>query len=237
MIKDTIKHSIEEYILLKIGSEKWKKGTIIPSETSLSNKFNCSRITVRSSLKTFVSLGVLMPIKGIGYKVMGVKGKLFNSISSIYETNRNKTTDFEIEKTEKVITYIKSLIQNSWGIESAKKVKVFEKLFFNDDELVVAQVSIINNEITWGINDDDLQKSLTKSLYKNGIIPNRINQKIIFDNCIFLAKYFKELGYEENQALIEFSEISNEDDWIEFSIRVIAKNKVNFQKSSVVMIK
>ncbi len=235
MKQNTIKHKIEKYVMLKIVTEEWKKGQTTPSETSLSKKFECSRLTVRNSLQTFVSMGIIKPIKGVGYKIIGTSGKLFNSISSMYDITTTTTEKINEIEMNLMLAYVATTIQNKWGITEAENAKYFKKLFYKEDELQVAQVSFLNKNSIWGISDEKLENSLTKALALNGVIPNRIEQKVFFSDFKYLSKYFEELGYESDMALIEISEIGNDEGWIEFSIRIIKKDKVNFTKSQMII--
>ncbi len=235
MEKNTIKHKIEKYVMFKIVAEEWKKGETTPSETSLAKKFECSRLTVRNSLQTFVSMGILKPIKGVGYKIVGASGKLFNSISSMYNITSTKTEKVNNFDMNLMLASAEGMIQNKWGITDAESAKCFKKLFYKENELQVAQVSFLNKNAIWGIDDERLKNSLTKALALNGVIPNRIDQRILFANFPYLSQYYEKLGYSKELALIEVSEIGNEEGWIEFSIRIIKREKVDFQKSQMII--
>ncbi len=232
----TIKQSIKKYVLLKINSEQWSLGYIIPSETALSLKFNCSRITIRSSLQTFVSAGILHPIKGIGYEVISRPEMFFDSITHIYNIDKTKIEEIDKESFGEILDWFQENVSSEFIGNNIEVGKYWKKYFYTQGKLRVAQVSIINQNICWGIDDSKMHKSLTKALSSNGITPTRVDRKVFFSSCPFLSKYFKELGFPHESALLEISRLSNEEGWIEISVRVISKDLINIKNTQAIIV-
>ena len=66
---------IEKYLLNKIESGEYKKGSKLPSERELGEKFGISRMTARNALSELVKSGVAVRKGTAGTLVTGIKKK------------------------------------------------------------------------------------------------------------------------------------------------------------------
>lgn len=66
---NSVKRYITNYLILKILTGDYSLNKKIPSENSLAEKFNCSRLTARSALLVLNNASVLVAIRGSGYIV------------------------------------------------------------------------------------------------------------------------------------------------------------------------
>lgn len=64
--REKITESINSYFVDKINSKTWKVGSLIPSETTLTNELGVSRASLRVSIQQFVALGLMQSFQGKG---------------------------------------------------------------------------------------------------------------------------------------------------------------------------
>ncbi len=236
-MENTIKSNIEKFVLAKINNEEWKIGETIPSESSLADILNCSRTTIRNALQTFVSLGMLKSIQGVGYEVTKTNQGNFSSISKIYNAKETRVTPITIEEYIKKIK--KWLLKNVDSIfhnhQNEDELIILKKQFLKNKELKVAQVSIINKGVVWGVTKERIYNSLTSVLSDNKVEIESINKKLFFKDFEILKDDFVKLGYTKESALIEVSETLGKNEWIEICIRIIHKDLVNIESSTKIV--
>ena len=81
MMKEPIYIKIEKYLKELIDSEKIKPGELLPSENQLSDKFDVTRMTVRSAFNNLVKEGYITRKRGIGSIVLG--NRISDNISAV----------------------------------------------------------------------------------------------------------------------------------------------------------
>ena len=111
---ESSKKHISEYIILKILTEDYKLSEVVSSENRLAIKFNCSRLTSRSSLMSLSNIGVLDSFKGMGYLVSSRALDIIFLAKSL----KNKATSSSYEKIEKlnILSPVIKLTQNECEI-------------------------------------------------------------------------------------------------------------------------
>lgn len=80
-MREPIYKNIENYVMNLIESGELKEGDLIPSEKQLTERFNVTRMTVRSALNNLVSGGYITRRRGIGSIVIG--NNIYDNISTI----------------------------------------------------------------------------------------------------------------------------------------------------------
>ena len=80
-MKEPIYKNIENYVMNLIESGELKEGDLIPSEKQLTEKFNVTRMTVRSALNNLVNGGYITRRRGVGSIVIG--NNIYDNISTI----------------------------------------------------------------------------------------------------------------------------------------------------------
>ncbi|SDM38063.1 GntR family transcriptional regulator [Romboutsia lituseburensis] len=80
-MKEPIYKNIENYVMNLIESGELKEGDLIPSEKQLTERFNVTRMTVRSALNNLVNGGYITRRRGVGSIVIG--NNIYDNISTI----------------------------------------------------------------------------------------------------------------------------------------------------------
>ncbi|MCP4336688.1 MAG: GntR family transcriptional regulator [Mycoplasma sp.] len=211
----TNKLYIQRYILLKIFTGEWEKGNYIPSETFFSKKFDCSRLTARSAMISFVPMGLLKPKKGKGYIICGnAKKILFSTIISEIEFDDTKTYFFTKEETKKFFDDFKISLDH-------KESLLIKKTYIKENSTIAAKISILNKNLVIYRNKEILEDSITKTIIYNGIIPDKIINKTTFNNSDILKKEIQELGYKNKKPLIVMRELFSNNKLVELSFELI----------------
>ncbi|WP_412031906.1 winged helix-turn-helix domain-containing protein [Malacoplasma muris] len=100
----SIKRYIISYISLKILKGEFPVNEKLPSENAFARKFNCSRLTARSSLVALESAGILKPVRGSGYYVSD------NSVIIImlpkFIQNNSKTQRTKVINTQEAVVQL-----------------------------------------------------------------------------------------------------------------------------------
>lgn len=94
---------IEKYLKELIDSGEIKQGELLPSENKLCEKFNVTRMTVRSAYNNLVKEGYITRKRGIGSIVLA--NRISDNISNIQSYTKEM-----INKGYSVITKLISLI-------------------------------------------------------------------------------------------------------------------------------
>lgn len=101
----SIKRYIVSYISLKILKGEFPVNKKLPSENAFARKFNCSRLTARSSLVALESAGILKPIRGSGYYVTDHSIIIVMLPKFIQNKSKNQKTKV-VNSTENVVQLV-----------------------------------------------------------------------------------------------------------------------------------
>ncbi len=228
----TNKLIIQRYILMKLVSEEWKEGAYIPSESLIAKKFRCSRLTARSAMIPFVSIGVLISQKGKGYKIVDkAKNVLFFSIIDDIEFDEYKTRFLGEKETQEYTHWGKRHLDLTRDLSNSK---IIEKFFYKDKKKIGARISVINKSIIHTWDEDQLAESVRKTIALNGIIPEKIHKRLFYTDGKLLKTYFKDLGYED-KVLVFISELTVGDAWVEISIESISVGLLDIRATKTVI--
>ncbi|MGL4616620.1 MAG: hypothetical protein ACRCUM_00115 [Mycoplasmoidaceae bacterium] len=120
------KKYISEYIVLKILRGEYKLNELVSSENRLAIKFNCSRLTSRSSLMCLSNISILNSFKGMGYIVSSRALDIIFLAKSL----KNKAVSSSYEKIQKlnILSPIIQLSKNECEIFLLKNMDALNNL-------------------------------------------------------------------------------------------------------------
>lgn len=171
---------LKKIILNKIQNGEFKEECPIPSERSLSEMMQISRMTVRQALNQLVYEGVLFREHGRGTFVSKVKFEQRNimSFSEIVKQNgmeaSTRILSFEIREAEELISTYLHLIKNE-KVYNLKRLRLANKKPIGIEEVFIPQKYCPGLE----------KKDLTTSLY--GIMKNKYDYYIHFVDYVIEA--------------------------------------------------
>ena len=224
----TIKESIKKYVTLKITSGDYNVYDKVDSENKLATKFGCSRQTARSALSELAQEFILVPKQGVGYIVnSSVNTNILKSFGST-----NNVTKTKLIKLETIPEEIEKLLDIKKPYKH--RFNMFWKEFYENSELICAQITIINIEKLWKIDERGLEKSVTRELIKSGAPITRSSFRVRFMNLGVFKNYAARLGWTNDPLIIEILSTSN-NFWVEKTLRIESKNHIdiNFTKNSL----
>lgn len=197
--KLTSKQYIFKYVIFKILFEKYPINSFLPSESKMADYFNTTNLTIRSAYNNLISLEIIKPIKGKGYKVIKEPISFFWPLYDLVSTLTNKINS--IDNNMEVIFYDKEkiIIESIWNIDF-ESYKLCEddsmlgwiKVFFREteDEIVFSKnidIELINNTLFYIENlvftkkdNEDKFMSIKTKISKENLQIKNINKKYIF---------------------------------------------------------
>ena len=116
---------IEKYLKDLIDSGEIKQGELLPSENKLCEKFNVTRMTVRSAFNNLVKEGYISRKRGIGSIV------LVNRISDNIGTVESYTKEM-VNKGYSIITKLISLIKDKLNLDLGENVWEVKRVRYAD---------------------------------------------------------------------------------------------------------
>lgn len=227
----SIKRFIQRYILLKISNGDWESSKKIPSESSLAIRFSCSRLTVRNILQNFVYNGLLNVIKGKGYFVTAHGSKnIFLPTTEEFNTHHSTTNYLAIEKLTFKDKWIEEL-KYEFKTLDFNKTQAYEKIYFNEkNEKIVYEISILNKNEVLLQDETKISNELVKYLIWQGIMLSLLTSTLIFESDEKYKDIARELGWENDYPLI-ISVLTTNTNWIEISLKIVAKNIFRFRRN------
>lgn len=183
------KKYISEYIVLKILRGEYKLNDVVSSENRLAIKFNCSRLTSRSSLMSLSNISILNSFKGMGYIVSSRALDIIFLAKSL----KNKATSSSYEKIEKlsILNSIINLTKNECEIFLIKNKDALNNLismsFIVIDKVILKKYYQNNYKF-------DIENPIERIIDSAFIPASSVNNYI----SIELEEYgdcLKELGY------------------------------------------
>lgn len=168
---------ISDSLKNKIESGEFEVGSSIPSETSLTEQYKVSRMTIRQAITTLVEEGYLYKKRGIGtfvadYKLRHDAYKLKGFTEEILELNKkpnNKVIKFEVKISN-------AKIAEKLEINAGESVYLVERLRCVDEECVIFERSYMPVKLFPNLTDDNLKGSKYK--YVEAVRKERIKESI-----------------------------------------------------------
>lgn len=162
-----------------IVSNQWKRESKIPSERSLAQEFNVSRMTARQAVSSLVEEGLLERRRGAGTFVASekVREKL-SGIPSFTET---------IEKlgkqpSSKLVSYYTKRASESEAekldLSQDETVLVMERIRYTDNEPICFEVATLPLKIISEFSKEQLTQHLYRTLSDSGFEAARAEQTI-----------------------------------------------------------
>lgn len=162
-----------------IVSNQWKRESKIPSERSLAQEFNVSRMTARQAVSSLVEEGLLERRRGAGTFVASekVREKL-SGIPSFTET---------IEKlgkqpSSKLVSYYTKRASESEAekldLSQDETVLVMERIRYTDNEPICFEVATLPLKIISEFSKEQLTQHLYRTLSDSGFEVARAEQTI-----------------------------------------------------------
>ncbi|MCC5896196.1 MAG: GntR family transcriptional regulator [Alkalibacterium sp.] len=162
-----------------IVSNEWKSGSKIPSERTLADEFNVSRMTARQAVSSLVEEGLLERKRGSGTFVSAekVREKL-SGIPSFTETIERLGK----RPSSKLVSYYTKRASESEAekleINQDQTVLVMERIRYADDEPICFEVATLPMTIISEFSKEQLTQHLYRTLSDNGFEVERAEQTI-----------------------------------------------------------
>lgn len=182
------KKYISEYICLKILNGEYKTGDLIYSENKLAIKFNCSRLTARSSLSLLVNAGILTSYKGKGYIVSENALNVIFYAKKLYDLGNNHKfgeadnetlSAFKLNKDHYALYYVRT---------------------YSNDKLISISYIAINKKIlnNYFEHDYDFQENPIMKIIEMGFVASGLQTSFEIINDSFLnTEDINLLGYNK----------------------------------------
>lgn len=243
-------YQIQLDILKNIEKGVWGKGSFIPSERELANKYKVSRVTVRHALANLSVEGILEKMKGKGILVSDRDGKqrMLNRLIGFYQ--------YLEEKGYKIISKIisnseilpDSFIRSVLDLKEDEKVYKIERLrIVNDKPLYYSIIYVSKDMYPDLLNNDLIHLSFYNILRdKYGIEIFRAKRSLYARPAPrSIAKLmdisegdpmqvYENITYMKNDKPIEYSINYGRSDNFSFEIEVTSKEIVNLGNSAKV---
>lgn len=224
-----------EEIKLKIKNGTFKKGDKIPSERSLCDMYNLSRITVRSAIDELVKQGFLVKVQGKGTFILSKS--INQNLSNVYSFSnemkkQEKITSTKIIKKEVLIPNINILY--NLGLNKNDKVIYIERIRNEKNNVLMIEKTYFPFEnFKFLLEYDFSKKGLYKTLEEDFNI--NINRAIETFKACELTEYEMELLKPKNnktfgllvkrtsycdEKIICYSTIVSKGDSFEFTVQL-----------------
>lgn len=161
---------IEKYLKELIDSGQIKQGELLPSENKLCEKFNVTRMTVRSAFNNLVKEGYITRKRGIGSIV------LVNRISDNIGT---------------IGSYTKDMVSKGYNITT----KLISLTLIQADNLIKDKLNLELGENVWEVKRVRYAEGCPVS-YMITYMPVKMFPNLNSSDCSSLYKYIEEKGYK-----------------------------------------
>ncbi|WEV44822.1 GntR family transcriptional regulator [Streptococcaceae bacterium ESL0687] len=199
---------IHDEIKKEIENESWELGARIPSERTLSERFNVSRMTLRQAVTALVDEGILERRAGSGTYV---------SSKRVREKMRGTTSFTEIiqkqGKTPKsiVLAYTKTLA-NEIELEKLKlkpgsQIIRMERIRYADSLPICYEVASIPYLLIADFDKQDITNHFFRTLENNGFEIGKSEQVISAKNAS--SKIADHLQIKRGQAILSLTQTSH----------------------------
>ena len=161
----------------RILNGEYKEGDVLPSEMSLMNEFNVSRITVRQAMDKLLNAKLISRKRGKGTIVL----KHENTVATSFQSSFHGIEEKNNLKDRRVISlsYNKIPIDGAYFFDISSKQKVLKlvRQTYIDNQVVACYETYINPIVPL-TDQDDLTGSLYTTLAKAGYPITRVVEKI-----------------------------------------------------------
>lgn len=173
-MKEPIYIKIEKYLKQLIDSGQIKPGELLPSENQLTEKFNVTRMTVRSAFNNLVKEGYITRKRGVGSIVLG--NRISDNIGTV-ESYTNEMSSKGYEITTKLVGF---------GIVEA-------------DHYIKDKLSLELGENVWEVKRVRYAEGEAVS-YMITYMPVKMFPNLKRDKCNSLYNYINECGFKISTA-------------------------------------
>ncbi|MFV0394777.1 MAG: GntR family transcriptional regulator [Coprobacillaceae bacterium] len=183
----------------RITTGKYKVGEVLPSEMSIMEEFEVSRITVRQAMDKLIVAGYISRKRGKGTIVL----KKDNTVGTSFQSSFNGIQEKNNDKDRRVISleYTKPTIDVAYffGISSNTPVLLLTRQTFVDKKPITHYETYLNPIV--GVDDTtDFSQSMYDVLKEAGYQITRVKEKITA--ATMTAKEKKLFGINKNEAVM-----------------------------------
>ena len=233
-----IASDIKEYLI----NQGYKINEKIPSENTLSQMYNVSRVTLRQALSELEKDGIIKKIKGYGSILCGNPHPIFQTLQL---PGFNKTY-YEGDESTNIVIFTPKIIE----LKQVNPIPQINKALNIDEEEPLCYIKRIfyNKKISVGINNSWLALKKVPNIIEEGLInnrlsltlstrynynPNKINNTI--ESSILTPSEMTELDIKFTTPCLIISSISYLDGNkpLEYSKTIWLGDKIKFQTVSL----
>ncbi|MGX4601036.1 GntR family transcriptional regulator [Faecalimicrobium sp. JNUCC 81] len=162
-MKEPMYKNIENYVMNLIESGQLQEGDLIPSEKQLTEKFNVTRMTVRSALNNLVNGGYIARRRGIGSIVLG--NNIYDNISTISGFTREmESKGYKVSNIVLDLNIVQAdeTLKKKLNLEENDNVWEIKRVRIADDERVSYMVTYMPVKLFPNLSKERCNGSLYK---------------------------------------------------------------------------
>ncbi|WP_349407679.1 GntR family transcriptional regulator [Pseudalkalibacillus sp. SCS-8] len=153
---------VEQYMLNKIKTGEYRKGTLIPSERELSERFQISRMTVRQAINNLVNRGLLTRERGKGTFV--AQPKIAYPLKGVFSFTEDMKRRGLTPSTRVVSFHVESepppKVLNDLACEEGEKVLRLERIRFANEEPLALETAFLPYTLFKDLTEKDTEGSI-----------------------------------------------------------------------------
>lgn len=177
MMKSPIYVKIVEDIRNKISSGELNPGDDLPSETTLCNEYDTSRMTVRKGLSILSNEGYIYSIPGKGYFV---KKPDYNKYIFVYDEMNNLINNVDkIELLSVDIIFPDEELAGNLQISKNKKVIMIRRLFYTEEEPMAYDIKYLLYQRGVPIVENEIENATFPEMISNRTSLYDLNKELI----------------------------------------------------------
>lgn len=177
MMKSPIYVKIVEDIRNKISSGELNPGDDLPSETTLCNEYDTSRMTVRKGLSILSNEGYIYSIPGKGYFV---KKPDYNKYIFVYDEMNNLINNVDkIELLSVDIIFPDEELAGNLQISKNKKVVMIRRLFYTEEEPMAYDIKYLLYQRGVPIVENEIENATFPEMISNRTSLYDLNKELI----------------------------------------------------------
>ena len=156
----------EIYAELKTALEKgeYPYGTLLPSENTLVNQYDCSRNTVRRALAGLIDGGYIQPIHGKGVRVIYQPAErasfAVGGIESFQESARRNKLQIVTKVIEFSVIIVDEQLTQKSGFPIGEEVYYIQRVRFLDGKPLILDTNIFLKSLVPGLTADIAEQSI-----------------------------------------------------------------------------
>ncbi|MEY7999106.1 GntR family transcriptional regulator [Clostridium sp. Mt-5] len=176
-MKSPIYVKIVEDIRNKISSGELNPGDDLPSETTLCNEYDTSRMTVRKGLSILSNEGYIYSIPGKGYFV---KKPDYNKYIFVYDEMNNLINNVDkIELLSVDIIFPDEELAGNLQISKNKKVIMIRRLFYTEEEPMAYDIKYLLYQRGVPIVENEIENATFPEMISNRTSLYDLNKELI----------------------------------------------------------